>query len=171
MSGEPASYANTVLGDLTDVIDDLRSLHEEFGTRLYRVFLVWVQWSGGVRGQGTATIDERLELRPIPRTYDDVSIPYRYSAGGAVREGDWLVTEISLNAATAELLRGERNGLLTPPAIEFYWELHAIRPGGKVLRFRVAGEPIARPTEWAVSLRHENPDTPSDGNSAPVVRF
>ena len=176
MSGAVPEYDDTVLGNLQDSIADLRGLHEEFGTRRYRVVLLWIRWSGQVRGQGSPFVEERFELRPVPEVYDEAQLAYRFRAGGAEPEGDWQVTQICHGDAsgrliTADLLRGERDGIPAAPNLEFCWELQSVLPGGKTFRFRVAGEPSPRPTDWLVNLKHLSLDSPRDGATAGTVRL
>ena len=172
-------FGRTTAGRLVKVANRIRGLHEQFGTRSYRVWLVWIEWPGGQRGSGEPGVLKELELLPVPRIPEEAVVRRRYSSGGAERDGDLTLDQIALpepgtetatDAVTAELLRGEApfEGGRIPPGVEFLYELRPTTPGATTMRFTLASEPKRDHgrLQWVVHLRHRNPDSRQDGRTA-----
>jgi len=170
------AWADTVLGSLQDTIADLRGLHEEFGTRRYRVFLVWEAWSGSQVGSGEPSTTEH-ELLPVPDVMDEEQLRLRFASSGAYREGEWRLREIGPvdpripgEAITAQLLAGQtlpgENTPNLPANVTFRYELRPIQPGARTLRMKPSGDPYRTPVDWGVSLTHLTSDGPGAGVAA-----
>jgi hypothetical protein len=109
-----ATLGTNLIDSLLDVVDDLRDgLHTDFGVRQYRVFVVTRAWSGGFKGEGTAT-DTEIEIVPQPliEAFRQGSgwSDYSKEACGLDEAGEVTLSEISLTYTHPELVG--------PPALE-----------------------------------------------------
>ena len=102
----PTEASSTLAQRLTRKADQLRQLNTKFGLRPDRVFLVWTQWSGAERGEGTETVKARIEITPTPRVSDVSGISRRPYSLGVFPEGTVRVDQISSAVFTDDILRG-----------------------------------------------------------------
>lgn len=99
---------NSLAHKLSGVADNLRQLSTRFGLRPQRVFLVWTEWSGEHRGEGTESLLAEVELLPTPRVSDATALARRGYSAGAIPEGTLRVDQISAGRYTADMLWGLR---------------------------------------------------------------
>lgn len=150
-----ATLDDDVLVDslVTDVIDDLRALPGEFGTRPYRVFAVRRLWDGSEIHDGTYE-DTEVELVPTPRVsyLDRGKITYSLPPVGIEERGDITVDEISLTYTEAELRPLDLSG-----SEEFFYVLREKYGQLSEDRYFVVANPPAVDREenmcWVVVLK------------------
>lgn len=87
------------------VADRLRQLNTRFGVRPYKVQLVWTEWSGRERGQGTEKELARVELLPTPLVQGLDGVAHQFFSGGVLPVGSLRVAEISIYF-TQDMLTG-----------------------------------------------------------------
>lgn len=152
-------WKERLVGKFAGIANNLRGLHDSFGTAGYTVWLVWISWSGKRKGEGTPMVARELQITPTPRTASANAIRYRYQPAGITREGALVLDRIGLPDARGggypfDQLRGlEGYGKQMPANVEFIWELRPVDDGG-ITRFSLAGEPWhdAGRLQWVVSL-------------------
>lgn len=154
-----------------------------------RVFLVWSQWSGEERGEGTESIAAEMELLPTPRVSEMTAIARRPYAVGILPEGSIRIDQISAGAYTEDMLRGLVIPTRKPTApsnapvlsvngndiergsnvkIDFWYELQEDGRGDSPAarsRFRLYGGPSRNPgaMEWAVVLERSSEERSRNG--------
>jgi len=96
----------TLAHKLTPKADRIRQFKTKFGLRSKRVFLVWTQWSGEIRGEGDERERARVELLPTPRVSDLTAISRQPRPTGIWPEGTLRVDEISAAAYNRDNLKG-----------------------------------------------------------------
>lgn len=165
-------WNDTLAGDFAELATDLRALHEDFGTRAFRVFLVWLRWPGNVRGAGVPQLAREFELRPIPRVRDTKRFQFEFLATGYRHNGDLTVDEIPIvdsdgREITANLLTGMDEGPI-PPDVDFFYELRPMHPNHETFRMTLSSEPMRsnERLEWSVDLMHRDPGSPNEGVTA-----
>ena len=84
-------------------VDDVRAIHEDFGTRPYRMYIVVRGWTDGHVNEGTEVEKSRKELTPAPRLLRFDELTGRYESAGEVNSGKLRVTEISSRYVLREL--------------------------------------------------------------------
>ena len=174
--------------------DRLRQLNTRFGIRPYRVTLVWSQWTGSERGEGTEKIIAEMELLPTPLVQSLESISMRLLAAGTLPEGTLRVGEVSAYYTQDQLTGNfiptasflERNN---PPSqdtsreisatphpeqieqpIDFWYEVTEDGRGDSPAprqRFRLSSMPSRNPEnlEWILILERVSEDRSRDGES------
>lgn len=152
-----ASLDTSLVDDLVDTVDSLRSeLLPAFGVRAQRVFLLRRRWSGGARGEGTASILSEVEVLPppllekaAPRTAEE---RYEMKSHGRDEEGELKASEISLRYTEAEL-----DDRAIPAADEFLWKVIDAHGQQQVARYYVPASPPRVDREktigWTVILK------------------
>ena len=139
---------STVVDRLVTPIDNIRSkLAEQIGHRPWTVRLVWTEWSGGSRGQGTESIASTLTLDPPPNLRGQAD--RELTLTGLQEQGTLDVSEVSL-ALSAEQLTGGTLGVQQ----DFYWEIDF--GDGTWRRYVVASQPmkdIEGSFGWRLTLR------------------
>ena len=166
---EGEDIGETLVADLTDVIDDVRDIATQLGARPYRVTLVWVQWSGAKRGQGVATRREEM-LLPTPYVIELNAMQQQQNPIGGEPVGSMRITEISPRYTEDYLMGNLPDG--TPKAAnqEFYWEVEIRRKDGpgQRRRFIPKSTPQKRAEDgtWTVIMLKVSADVARDGRVA-----
>lgn len=93
----------TFLESIGPCIDKVRSIHDNFGTRPYKVYILTKEWSEHERGLGQLIERSKLLLEPTPKIerYNDINS--RWEACGEVFDGTIKISEISLNYLKEQL--------------------------------------------------------------------
>jgi hypothetical protein len=165
-----ASFANR----FGKVADNLRQLNTTFGTRPYRVFLVWTTWTGGERGVGDEKLIEQIEILPTPnvRSLDNVALSPLST--GVLSVGSLRLTEVT-TSLTADQLTGRMQPTPhvdhIPEPIDFFYEVVEDGRGDpqpRRMKFTLFGEPHrnAENLEWQLVLTRVSEDRKRDGTSA-----
>jgi hypothetical protein len=157
------------------------------------VFLVWSEWTGEERGEGTERVIAEIELLPTPRVSDLASLARRPYSAGVFPEGSLRVDQISAGAYTRDMLLGRviptvpptsTNGGRTPThavnahgvergtddRIDFWWELREDGRGdspAERIRFRVFAGPsrLEGSIGWAVNIELASEARARDGST------
>jgi len=121
--------SGTLTTRLIPLVDRIRHLYTRFGQRPYRVFLVHLQWSGRLIGEGSPVVLSRRELLPTPRVLDMSATNEVLRAFGNTEEGGLTVDQISMKYSEDDLL-GRTPDLINPATprtsmknVEFFWEV------------------------------------------------
>lgn len=143
---------HTLIDDLVDVVDDARRQHKALGTRPYTWTVVVVQWSGGARGRGTASVVSTNVLDPVP-AYEDLDLDFTLQEVGRNENGWVRLKEISLRYNEEDLLPH------VPVDQEVFYEMALTPPGkqARVRRFIPDGVPEyeASSVGWTIKLRQQ----------------
>jgi len=110
------SGCDSLVADLADVVDDVRQIHADLGTRPWRVRVVKIRWSGRRRGDGDFSVTSVLELSPLPFV-EGLAAKLKALAAGLNPEGDYVISEISLRYTKEQLHP------TCSKTEEFYWEV------------------------------------------------
>ena len=159
----PLSTANlqtTLVSKLRGKVDKVRTVAVKLGLRPYRVFLIHVKWTGGIKGQGSEKMVSWNEIWPNPR----LSIQDRESGGlfrdmtswGMIEEGMVTAIGISLSYTEDQLLGLGEGGIAILPDREFFWEIRedgARTPTPRRRRFHPDDVPHQTATGWVMKLR------------------
>lgn len=142
---------------LIPVIDRVRDLATQLGTRPYRVRLIRTRFSGPRRGVGVESVVYDLELLPTPKVVDMSSLTEVITPAGMNEQGTVQLQQIS-GRYTEEMLVGvgpDGNQVAANEAV--YYEVEFFRRDGgpsekrrfvrDVLPFYDAGK-----VEWVVTL-------------------
>jgi len=149
--------------------DQLRDLLTKFGLRTYQVSLVRVQWSGGRRGVGAATVKSQTVLEPTPKIGDLNGLTEILTPIGLNDQGSILLTQISGRYTEEELLGLDEYGNDIPLDEEFFYEIEFPRTDGKpseMRRFFPRSVPSYKPggLQWTVRLEKANEDRDRNGD-------
>lgn len=129
----------TLRDDLEPIVDDARSIVDDFGLRPFVVTVRSITWSGGRPGSGTATNTD-IVIDPAPKVAE-VPLRLRTVEGGRFEDGDRVVTKISRSYTESQLTGG------TPAtAKEVVWLIGTDE-------YRLVSEPMKKNFEWQVLLR------------------
>ena len=166
-----ARYPATLIEQLGPVIANVRaSLHNQLGTRPYRVFLVTREWSGGERGRGDSTVT-RTELgcgkdasgRIAPPRFTAPGLGYQIGQEGVIEVGTGTIDEIDPTMIEAQL---SNLGRLDGTQAAYIEVRQDARDGGApdlpVRRFALDGAPMRLPTglQWTMRIRATEPGAP-----------
>lgn len=144
--------ARTLIDDLVPLVDEIRGIHQELGTRPYRVWTVRTRWTGGDRGEGDEVVVEEREILPTPRMTTGIDAMDRIlHPVGADEEGNLSLAEISLTYTDTDLAPEVGD------AEQFYYEVRDTK-GGPRRRFLLDSAPArsARDVGWTLRLRSQD---------------
>ena len=149
--------------------DSLRDLLTKFGLRTNTVTLVKVQWSGGRRGKGTASVISEEVILPNPKVVNYDAVTQFIEPIGANEQGDIEVIQIPTRYTEEQLLGKSSAGEEIPIDTEFFWEIEFPRPDGgssQKRRFIPRGLPTYKPgsLQWTIRLTKANDDRIFDGS-------
>jgi len=147
----------------TPVVDAIRGLHAQFGTRPYQVWKVKTRWSGGVRGEGTETVVSATEIVPTPRVGGVESLDEILSPSGRCEQGQLELSEVSLSYAESDLTWAT-DGYTVPADEEWFYEVRF--NNGMRRRFYPVGAPerdASRTFGWRVRLTRQHADRDTQG--------
>lgn len=151
----------TLPQQLRPCIDEIRSLKTCFGVNVYSVRLIWIKWTGQIRGRGTPTIVHTVDILPNPSVSPLISQERGIEPIGVIEQGDIEVSEISLRYGEQELTGQLPDGSRITEDMEFLWEVGFPRADGseKRRRFTIQAAPAYEPTkmQWRVSLQSADP--------------
>lgn len=157
------------------VADKLRQLNTKFGVRPTRVWMVWIYWPGGERGQGKPVEKMRIELLPTPKVSSLDSVTFSVFHAGTVPAGSVKVTEVSVKYTYDELTGkmipgGALHVDQLPQPWDFFYELVEDGRGDPApvhQRFRDLSYPRrdAGNTQWILMLQKTSEDLNRDGES------
>lgn len=154
-----------LIAGLIDVVDDIRGIADDLGTRTFRVELVTVRWSGEVRGDGSPT-ETTVEITPRPEVID-LSMRAELRGYGRDEEGDLLLRGVSLRYTAGELYANAGD---VGPLEERFYRVTDMRATGHPPRHFIASKPPAArrgdgrsdELDWVVTLRRRSdPDSGS----------
>lgn len=135
----------TLRDDLEPVVDLTRQIVEDLGFRPYIVKAIKRTWDGDEIGSGTPSDDE-LQITPSPKVgYPTPNMVYK--AGGAIMEGDRLISKISRSYTQTQLDGGNLSDNQ-----EFFWTINDEL-------YRLVQQPQKKNLEWQCLLRkmsHDN---------------
>jgi hypothetical protein len=155
--GGSAILGTNLVDRLVPMTDRLRGrLNAMAGVRQYAVYRVLRTWSGGRRGEGTATTLLREELTPAPKV-DFSRLRNHLEPAGLLEDGGALLTEVSLTYTEAEL-----TGRPLAADEEFFFELVDVQGQASRTRyFEPTDAPLVvdreRDIGWRVPLRRFEP--------------
>lgn len=155
----------TLVGDLVEVVDELRDLYAQFGARDHRTFLVHTQWSGVRRGEGVQQVISETELLPSPEIVDLRT--RQVTSCGSIEQGDLEASEISLIYTEDQLMGRGAGGAPIDPRREFFWELRTFDDDlDRRIRCTPTGPPIRQQQEmqWRMRLSVQRPSRGRDGS-------
>lgn len=81
---------------LLDCIDDILEIKESIGADIEKISLITRTWTGERPGDGSFSDDEE-KMKPLP-CIKDVGHDLRLLEGGAVKQGDLILTSVSRNS-------------------------------------------------------------------------
>lgn len=165
-----AQYDETLASKMTCLVDCIRDIASEFGTRPYQVQLVWTRWSGGERGNGVEEVIETQPLQPTPVVKSIQNLNETLQTIGLDEVGQLVVEEISPRYEE-DLLAGIKNGTKIPDDVQFYYEITLYRaPTNPVRRrFVLRGVPSWNGTKlfWSVNIVRASSDRTREGIPSP----
>jgi hypothetical protein len=93
----------TFLSEISSSIDQIRHIHDYFGTRPYKIFIITKEWSEGEQNFGQLIERSKLELLPNPKIekYNDIS--GRWEPFGEAYDGQIRLSEISSTYSMEQL--------------------------------------------------------------------
>jgi len=160
---------------LSPLANRIRQFATKFGIRSRRVFLVWTEYTGSERGEGTETEIARLEILPTPRVSELTAIQFQAFSAGTLPTGSVRVDLISALLAQ-ETLMGE-----LPPATkkiggriresyDFFYEVvedNRVSPEPERAKFRLLSNPTRQEGNvcWVIMLERESEDRRPNGQS------
>jgi len=160
---------STLIEELSPLADELRLLHDEFGTRAYTVKMVAVQRHSMDEvsyDTGKAEVIYEETITPTPKVSDTSGKDIDLSMIGAENVGGLKVEEISFSYTEAEL---SGDTYVAQPDVEWFWELSVKIPtqtNPKRMRYRPAGRPAPQINKmgWRVYLEATIPERIADGS-------
>lgn len=153
----PQQAKRTLANRLGPRVDRLRQIATNLGVRPYRVYLTWVSWSGGARGEGEESIFKRIEILPTPRVTNVETQSLTPFSAGVLPIGQIRVDLISV-AFTEDRLSGRNSGENEiPDNLDFFYELQEDGRGDDPAyrhKFRLATQPYRKAggVQWIVLL-------------------
>lgn len=93
-----------LIDDLKADIDSILGVRDDLGAVLKTVYFVTRTWSGTQAGEGTAS-DLAIQMLPSPGIRD-FNHDIRLREGGAIKQGDILLTNVSGNSYSEDQLDG-----------------------------------------------------------------
>lgn len=164
------SPQNTLVEEMARVIDDIRTLHVDYGTRAYRMLSVVYRWSGDQKEVGVPVLVSERELWPRPRV-NLAPVNRDMVAGGSDERGNVLVSEVSVRYTEDELtFKG-----LNPGEYGFFELLIDSRDGTTVRRRLVLDDvphkDLEKSFEWRFSARIQDSPRNRDGTFGDVPSF
>ncbi len=159
----------TLAQQLIPVADSIRDLHTRFGLRPYKVRVVRVRWSGGMRGHGTPHVASTMDLLPTPLVQDLTTLTEILQPIGLDEVGTISVAEISGRFTDDDLRLQSKNGVPPGPDEEVFYEIEFPQPdGGPSVkrRFFLRGAPYysAGRFQWSIRLEKANEDRSRRGD-------
>lgn len=158
----------SLVEEMSPLVDEMRQLQTEFGTRPYRVFSVITEWSSGELYRGDERVICEKEFLPTPLI--DLRPMYSVmSEAGIIQHGDVVMREISPSLTEDQIRELCFNGVDLKPGQQGYIEVvHDRRKGNSPerRRFTVRGAPWhnAEKFEWIVTLSDEEIPRNRDGS-------
>lgn len=165
----PAQIKASLVRKFIPLGDRLRDMLTKFGLRTYKVSIIRVQWSGGVRGEGTVSVVKETVIEPTPKISDLDSLTEFVQPVGLDEVGGIELSKIS-GRYTEEELRGLSSvGEEIPPDEEVFYEIEFPRPdGGPSLkrRFFTRSAPQYKPgqLQWTLRLEKTHNDRSREGD-------
>lgn len=143
------------------IVDDARQIVTDLGLRVYRVFGVTVQWTGGSLGRGECKLFRCWELLPTPRIRESM-VRGEAKSGGIAERGTITIDRISTRY-TEEEVRGLLCSNRVADGQEQWIEVVQDARGGlpRRRRFIVSGQPILdleRGFQWSATLLRQDED-------------
>jgi hypothetical protein len=141
-------------------VDRVRQVATRFGLRPYRVFLVWTQFGGAERGEGTEREVARIEILPAPKVISLDSVALAPQTAGILPMGSIRVEKISVSL-TLDQLKGRMIPVPHEDHIPVTYSFHyEVREDGRgdtaveIMKFRLASDPFRRAgkIDWVVNL-------------------
>ncbi len=154
-----ATLGTSLVDQMAGVADDLRELHDEFGTRVWRVYHELWWWPGTSRGSGVPILQARTEITPIPKVTEHRR--RELEPEGSDEVGNVTLTEFSRTYLETEV-RGTAAGE-SPAANEaWFYCLEEAHGQGQAVRYFQVGSPppyedLDKENAWVVHLRKCDP--------------
>lgn len=153
--------------------DNVRQLATKLGIRPYRVFLVWSQYDGQVRGEGNESVIARVEVLPTPRVSELTSVQLALYGAGNLPTGTLRIDQISVAKWNEAQLMGralptDTDAEHIPPHYDFWYEIVEDGRGGNEpmrTRYRLLGVPFrnAGGVQWGVLVERQQDDATPNG--------
>jgi hypothetical protein len=179
----PQEARHSLAERLGPSIDRIRQIGVRLGDRPYRVFLVWTQFGGAQRGEGTERLYRRVEIVPTPVVADLTGLNRQAFSAGVFAVGSIRVSEISVAVFDEDVLYGRAlppndrvpgDGTLDSldQRFDFYYELYTDARDERMPRrhrFRLSSPPFldADNVQWVVRLDRIDDDPARDGSLRP----
>lgn len=154
----------TLIEEFSALADELRQLHNDFGTRPYRVMLVAIRRKDRMDADaGDVEVVSETTMDPTPRITGNHGLAL--SEWNSLPDGAIVADEVSLSYTVADLM-GE--AYQDDPEVEFFWELRQIVPADENAerrRYRPMSVPETVPKRvgWRVQLVPMVSDRSPDG--------
>lgn len=156
------------------VADRAHYVATRLGARPYRVFMVWMRWTGERRGEGEAECLREMEITPTPKVASLDSVTFSIFHAGTVPAGSIKLSEVS-NRYTFDELTGlmvpDLHEDRIPQPYDFFWEVREdgrgdAQPGRQ--RYSLLSVPNldAENAQWTLILERVSEDRNRDGSSA-----
>lgn len=137
----------TLVHRIGRIADNARGIATRLGARPFRVFMVWEQWSGGERGEGTVTTTTRIELLPTPKIENIDALVSPTTIAGTIPTGNIRIRDVSSYEYTQEVLSGTlmpNQSDKIPDPYNFFYEVveddrHGVNP--RRMSFRLTAPP------------------------------
>lgn len=163
----------TLIDELSDIVDCARDIYTSLGLRTYQVSLVWTRWTGGERGRGQEYLLQELPLLPTPKL-DLASVALELKELGMNEQGTITVTQLSARY-DEDLLMGRAGplpkGQDLPVDVNFFWEVYTPEQRGRGVRRRFfpAGAPSkdAGAFQWTMRLTEQEGERQRNGALKP----
>lgn len=149
--------------------DKLRDMMTKFGLRPYKVRIMRVKWSGGMRGVGAAFVTNELHLLPTPLISDLNTLTDVVEVVGLTEVGSIQLSEVSGRFSEDELMGRDEDGNPVPADEEFFYEVEFPRSDGKAStrrRFYMRSPPQyhAGKLQWTIRLEKASEDRDRTGD-------
>lgn len=152
---DSCSIGDTLIAQLTPIVDPLRDLFTQFGARPYTVTMIKTRWTGATRGEGTEEVICEERLLPTPLISDLTALRQELLSIGSEEVGEIDISEISPRYTEDQLLGQEPDGTPRAANEDFYYEVEFLRsdgPGPR-RRFLPNSSPNYMPTDFQWVIR------------------
>lgn len=153
----PALLKRSLGQRLIPVVDSVRDLATQLGTRPYRVRLVRTRFSGPRRGVGVESVVQELELLPTPKVVSMATLTELVTPVGINEQGTIQLEQVSGRYTEEQLVGVGPDGAAVAANEAVYYEVEFFRRDGgpsELRRFQRDSIPFfdAGKVQWVVTL-------------------